>query len=61
MRRTNPFEPVENSQNPLNLFRTQSKDGTPKGLTLNLEPSELIEPVEPDSIFPQGNTDSIVV
>ena len=52
MRRANPFESVENPQNPLNLFRTQSKDGTPKGLTLNLEPSELIEPVEPDSIFP---------
>ena len=36
MRRTTPFEPAEPAP-PLNLFHTQSKDGTPKGLTLNPE------------------------
>ena len=37
MRRTTPVEPVEPIEPapPLSLFRTQSKDGTPKGLTLN--------------------------
>ena len=31
-----------NLLNPLNLFRTESKDTTPEGLTLNPEPDNLI-------------------